>query len=248
MPNFARASLRVRDNLRSAKKAMALGRSREARSSIVAAARAANVGLRFGGYGTIGKQRRRIKQEVKFKDLASANYVANTTGSVTLIPDAIAQGAGESARIGREIWLKSVEVRGMVASDSTTTIASVRILLVWDRQPNKALAAVTDILNSAHPDSFLNDQNKARFKVIRNWWFVCEGNNATAGQQTGKTAHDFNHFIKFKKPKKVTYSTAGTGAIGDLNTGALLLVVVGNKAAGTDDAALTAGFRTRFFD
>jgi len=248
MPKFARASLRVKNNLRSAQKAIAQGRSREARSSIVAAARAANVGLRFGGYGTLGKQRSRIKQEVKYKDLASANYTANTTGSIVLVPDAIAQGAGETARIGREIWLKSVEARGFVTCDSTTTVASVRALLVWDRQPNKALAAVTDILNTIHPDSFLNDQNKARFKILRNWYFIVEGNNTTAGQQTGKCAHPFNEFIKFKKPKRVTYSTAGTGAIGDLNTGALLFVVVGNKAAGTDDAAVVCGFRTRFFD
>ena len=45
--------------------------------------------------------------------------------------------------------------------------------------------------------------------------------------------------------RPVTFKAAGTGAIGDIEEGALYLVTVGNTAAGTAAAALAASFRMR---
>ena len=48
--------------------------------------------------------------------------------------------------------------------------------------------------------------------------------------------------------KPVVYKAAGTGAIGDIEEGALYLVTVGQVAAGTAAAAMRVAFRLRFLD
>lgn len=190
--------------------------------------------------------------EKKYVDLAAANYNCDTTGTVTLIP-VIAQGAGESQRIGRQVTLRSLECRGFFLNNSTAITNDVRMMIVWDKQPNKALAAVTDILNSASVNSFNNDQNKRRFKVLKNCDEVLCGNSLTAGQNNDSTCKDADFYIKLGNGKRKKgliseFGTAGTGAIGDITTGALLLVTVGSTAAGTAACTLTAGFRVRYTD
>ena len=50
------------------------------------------------------------------------------------------------------------------------------------------------------------------------------------------------------KSKPVVYKAAGTGAIGDIEEGALYLVTIGQVAAGTAAAAARLAFRLRFLD
>lgn len=214
-----------------------LGGQRYARP--VARAYRAGPAIRFGGY-----RRPTMKMEKKFVDLASATYALNTTGSIALIP-VVAQGAGESQRIGRKINLMSVQMHGYCLSDTATVTARGRVMIVYDRQPNAALAAITDVLDTISSQSFLNDQNKNRFRVLYNRHYAFSGNITTPA--TGKEIKIVDEFIKLRK-LETTYGVVGTGAIGDIKTGALLLVTVGDVAAGTADANAVLGFRVRFYD
>lgn len=187
--------------------------------------------------------RARAVGERKFVDLANAVYACNTTGSITLIP-IIAQGASESQRIGRHVTLKSIQCHGVWNVDSTATLASARYLLVYDKQPNAALPAITAILNTANYFSFLNDANKDRFIVLRDKKWVGIGNSVTP--TSGKEAAPINFFLKLNH--KMTFGTGGTGLIADINTGGLYLITVGDIASGTADANISAGFRVRYVD
>jgi len=120
-------------------------------------------------------------------------------------------------------------------------------MLVYDRRPTGALPVITDILVTASPQSFLNDTNSGRFNILRRWDWTFVGNNTTAGQSTAKTSYIFNEFVNLRG-KKGIFKAAGTGAIGDIEQGAIYLVTVGNAAAGTTDADLAVGIRTRFID
>jgi len=195
--------------------------------------------MRYGGYRTPAG-----RLERKFVDTAVATYEMDTTGSVALIAT-VPQGAGESQRIGREINLHSLQIHGTVQAKTTTTLAAGRFLVVWDKQPNAALAAITDILNTANYYSFLNDQNKKRFKILMNRPFTFSGNSTTPA--SGNEVQVIDDYIKLKR-RQTTYGTVGTGAIGDIKTGALLFVVAGNTAAGTAACTAVCGFRTRFID
>lgn len=195
--------------------------------------------VRYGGYRTPAS-----RMERKFVDLNDAVYELSTSGVTTLIP-VIPQGAGESQRIGREVQLASVQIHGYCSAKTTTVTSRGRIMLVWDKQPNAALAAVTDILTANSSQALLNDQNKKRFRVLLNEFFVFSGNITTPS--TGMEIYPFQRFVKLRK-RMITYGTVGTGVIGDIKTGALLLLTTGDIATGTGSAQLQATFRVRFYD
>lgn len=181
----------------------------------------------------------------KFKDLAAANYECSTTGSVTFIPDAIATGAGESQRVGDQIILRSLWGRGQFIAGTTTTVADAVAYIVWDRQPNKALASITDILNTASSNSFPRDSTRRRFRILKKMQYTAVGNRTTP--TTGEEQVEADFYMQLPFNDCVTeYDSAGTGAIGDVISGALLLVTVGNVATGATAPLLVMGFRTRF--
>lgn len=195
----------------------------------------------YSGYGPVITG----KLTSKYKDLAYATYNCDTTGSITLIPNAITVGAGENERVGAQIILKSLWIRGQFASGTTTTITDGVAYIVWDRSPNKVMPAITDILDTVSSDSFPRDSNRRRFTILKKLQFTGVGNRATP--TTGMELQNVEEYIKL--PNLVTeYSAGGTGTITDIQTGALLFVTCGNSAAGTTAGALSATFRTRYIN
>lgn len=181
-------------------------------------------------------------QEVNYVDLGSIAYPLDTTGSITLISQ-IAQGATVNQRIGKRAYYKSLLIRGIVVAGSTGTVADGAYLIVYDKRPNGALPAITDILTAVSPHAFMNDNNTGRFEIIRRKDFNILGNSVTP--TTGQESCNVDEYIKLNK-RPITFESAGTGAIGDIDSGALYLVTVGNLSAGTTAPTLTARFRTRF--
>lgn len=182
----------------------------------------------------------------KFKDLASTTYACDTTGTITLIPDLIARGTGESERIGSQIILTSVWIRGRFVANAATTLTEGTAYLVWDRTPNKALPAITDILNSANSNSFPKDSGRRRFKILKRLNAEIAGNSTTP--TTGLEIQDVEEYIKLPKGCVVEYddTIATTGAIETIICGGLYMITVGPSAAGTGACGFAVGYRTRF--
>lgn len=185
-------------------------------------------------------------KETGFVDLALASYPYDTTGSVTLIAT-VAQGASVNQRIGKKAMWKSIQVRGQSFNGTTATINDVAWLIVYDKRPTGSLPAVTDILVSASAAAFNNDANSGRFRIIKRVDQLIAGNNAAAANQLENMAVSEDCFVDLKGIP-VVYKAAGTGAIGDIEEGALYLVTVGSAAAGTAAATASLAFRTRFVD
>lgn len=204
------------------------------------ARRGAPPGMRSGGY-----RGSRPSMEMKYIDNQKASYNADTTGTITHI-NAVPQGASESNRIGRKMNNRSIEVRGTVAANSLTLATTARILFVYDRQPNKALAAIGDILDIADSYGLKKDANKERFLILKDKMFSIAGNTTTAGQITDKSIQHFKWFKKCRLP--TVFSNVGSGAIGDVTTGALLMITTGGTAAGTAAATFALSTRVRFDD
>lgn len=180
--------------------------------------------------------------EAGYVDLAAATYGINTTGSITLIAT-IPQGASSVQRVGKKAFYKSITVRGSAYSNTTTTISDGGFIVVYDRRPGTALPAITDILTAASPNAFMNDAFSGRFEVLRRCDYAFCGNTTTP--TTGKEIENVDIFIPMKK-RPVVFKAAGTGAIGDIDEGALYLVTYGSVASGTAAASLFVSFRTRF--
>lgn len=185
--------------------------------------------------------------DAKYIDIANANYAMDTTGSVTHL-SIVPTGTTVNARIGKAFQATSFECKGTVAGGSTATYNKVRALLVWDYQPNKALAGITDILDTASAYSLKKRENASRFKIIRDWSMDLVGGNG-AGLYTDTALENFDQYVKLPKDCVATCTTADTtGVIGNRVTGALLLVTVGIQSPGTAAAVLNFTGRVNFKD
>ena len=183
-------------------------------------------------------------KETGFVDLAAANYACDTTGSITLL-NTIAQGASTSQRIGKKVMMKSLQCHGNLLAGTTGTTTDTVVLIVYDKRPVGVLPAITDILNSVQSNSFNNDANSGRFRILKRWDCVLTGNRTTPA--TGNEMVEGDFFLKLHD-LPVNFKAAGTGAIGDQEEGSLLLVTAGDVAAGTTAGSFAAAFRLRFVD
>lgn len=197
--------------------------------------------------------------ELKTVDRAVTTTDINTTGAVVLL-NGLSLGTDYSNRIGRKVYMTSVQFSGYVQADAaavatgaavTSYTQQVRLLIVYDRQPNGAAPAVTDVLTVAAPQAQLNLNNRDRFKILFDKHYVFGPVVAQAAAPTITTAsepliYNFNPMVKMTLPTIFNGGNAGT--VADMSTGSLYLVAVGTTAAGTTDANLVASSRVRFFD
>lgn len=150
----------------------------------------------------------------------------------------IQQGATVAQRIGNKVVVKSIHLKcnlGGVAGN----LAAARIMLVYDKQPNGAFPAITDILldqpaGAANFFSSLNIANKSRFQVIRDGFY-----NLDAAQSL---IHTLNIYCKGRW--ECEYG-ANAGTIGDFRTGAIYLIGIYTSSQVTMS---TGDVRIRYFD
>lgn len=184
--------------------------------------------------------------ENKFFDVALANYNCDTTGTMTHL-DIVTQGDTVNSRDGRKFMPTWVNFRGYIVNGATSVSTDSAVILLWDKQPNKALAAVTDFLDSASSLSQNKRENASRFLVIRRWDFAMTGKND--GTTTSGYVRNFDKFVRLPRGLIAECTPADTtGAIGNRVTGALLLCTVGRTAAGTTSAIFSAAIRVGFKD
>ena len=136
------------------------------------------------------------------------------------------------------------EIRGTVQANATTVSNNSAWLIVYDRRPTGSLPAITDVLSSATAISFTNDANSGRFQILKRW------NDTILGNGHGRSADGQVKRRRRRVPPlrslPCAYKAAGTGAIGDIEQGALYLITVGDNAAGNTDSDAILAFRTRF--
>lgn len=190
-----------------------------------------------------GKRRYTLRKALmpETKSLVAALAPAtNTTGSITLL-NAIAKGTNDTGRIGNQVVIKSVWIRGFAAVTPATGVDQIhRYMLVWDKAPEGATPAITDILNAVTVYSFPNEDNRWRFKLMFDKTFSL---NATAEAGSIKPIKPFIKCIK-----KVHYNDNSLGDIRDIQSGALYFVAIGTSAAGATAGSYTGQSIIKFLD
>lgn len=197
----------------------------------------------------VAKANRMKGSDTGYVDLATAIYPLDLTGSITLIPT-IAQGATVNQRVGKKAIFKSLQCRGQAFNGTTATFNDCCFLIVYDRRPTGALPAITDILVSANAAALNNDVNSGRFKILKrvDWMMIGPITGVIATQQlTDCSAQSMDFYLKLRGLPTV-FKALTTGAIDDIEEGAIYLVTVGSNVAGTTAASLNVRFRTRFLD
>lgn len=229
---------------------MNLRKYRQARAAKAVQKARSNRFSRVTRYRQVGP--RKPASEGKFFDTVNGVQELVTAGSVSLL-DQIAQGDSVNERDGQKWRDIAVQLRGSIKTDSTTTLALAKWMLVWDAQPNLALATVANILDansgSAPITQLPNRDGNRRFTILRSKTYTLGGNDTTAAQQVSNGIHYIDEYVKLPKWCEIQTTAADTtGAIGNRVSGALLLVNMSDQATGTTAPDMDWTTRVSFVD
>lgn len=219
--------------------------------------------VRSLGYG----QRPILPAEKKFVDQSVAiaqGMTANTAWAAgELDPatnnciNAVAQGSGNSQRVGMKYAVHSIEVSGQlqVPAEANQTAGDTAITtfiaLVWDKQTNAAQLNSEDVYTSlaevgAITQPLRNMNFSKRFKVLRTFKCVLKPPTLSwdgTNMEQGGDAHQFTWYVKFMKPVIVECSGTGATVASIMNHS---FHVVGQ--ASSTQALITYNSRVRYSD
>lgn len=186
------------------------------------------------------------RPEMKYTDVAQATYAADTTGTVTYLNRIDSNIGGiDQGREGSRVMMCGTQIRGFVVAGTTGTAARATMVLVYDRQPQGANPAITDIFETISSNSFQVTSTRDRFHILGRWDYTLIGNSTTPA--VGKEAYQIDLKESFRKLAAFADSTS-TGQIANIRTGGLFLLTFGDTAAGTAAPNFTLQVRTFYGD
>jgi len=162
-------------------------------------------------------QPERKRGESKNVDSDETNPVTfgQTTANVYLF-NAMSQGTTPNTHVGRTVQLTSLDYRWSGHCGATTTGGSpLRLLIVYDKQPNGALAIATNIVATDELTGMMNLNNNHRFIVLVDELIPCVG-------VAGPAAWGVKGHRKFSLPVEFQ---SNNGDITDITTGAVIGLV-----------------------
>jgi len=184
-----------------------------------------------------------MKGELKYFDIGpNTTYNVGTATNVTVL-NAMVQNTDATGRIGKQIYNKSVRIHGMLYPQAISTIYQLmRVMLVWDAQPNGVLATSADILGLGPTSaSDLNLDNRERFTVIRDQKWSIAPRSAGASQGVA-----VDMFVSLGN-KKTTFNGPSAG-IGNVATGALLMLLIASSNTIGEEVQALLTTRVRYYD
>jgi len=202
--------------------------------------------------------------ELKVKDnVPTKNSMVFNSSSTngTLLCNGLAQGSEYNTRIGRKILMKSLLIRATIKNTADlankTLTGNYRLLVVYDKQVNAVAPALTDIIETTSDSTFamtspLNLNNRDRFIVLSDKIGSLTVTTAATQGAAGDVAAFFvckNIKIYKKLNHETIYNSGVAGTVGDINTGALYVFLVGDRASGTENIICQSIItRLRFLD
>jgi len=206
----------------------------------------------------------RPQAELKSCDVNGVAFNPINT-STPIVLNAVEQGAAFYNRIGNKINMKSLEIRIVLRPSTGTgtpnTVQYIRMLIVYDNQPNGANPTWADIMTSYNnggstsstAQDFLNINNRNRFKIFADITVTINDadtasvfSSANYGLQFYGNETNCHRFIKLKGAQ-TTYK-ASAGNVGDISTGSLLFFPYSDFGSAANPTAGTFSSRLRYYD
>jgi len=177
-----------------------------------------------------------LKPEKKNVDIQVGNALSVGSGVWTnpQILNLLGNGAGPTARIGRKVTMKSLQMRFNAASGNQ----ALRVLICYDKQTNGALPSITDVVTNINDFNALpNLGNNQRFVVLVDQIFISISNiQAIAETLYRKINLDSEYFA------------TATSTIADMSTGSVFLMVASIQPPAIGVTQCTYTSRIRFTD
>lgn len=234
------------------------GKRARSAASAASAASKGSIGL-VGGGNRAGSQL--VKRSV---DTQLNQRFGSDVTPLVLCP--IKEGAGFYERVGQNVILKTIHVKGHLAvdflSDAQASVSTnLRMLLVYDRESNGNTPTVADILldqttlgvGTTNVFSGLNLRERKRFHVFRDKRFYLTGpapgfqaamNLQVIGGEAANQGTNVDWYVKLNDLAQ-DYKAA-TGDVGAISAGALFLVCYSQSALAASRAVFTGAARLRY--
>lgn len=154
----------------------------------------------------------------------------NTNGDIYLL-NGIDAGTQAYQRVGRKVRYLSLRVKGVANLEGVTRANVLRMIVVWDKQPNGALPTYSQIFGNTDAVGIttqtLNSQilydQMDRFKILRDKTMPMNiASNATATELYAYWV-EWDEYINLKGLESV-YNDGNAGTIADINSGAIYLI------------------------
>lgn len=165
---------------------------------------------------------------------------AATFSAPTLLNGSL-QGAGAGQHIGRKTAMNSLLIRyDAHLAPTTTQGCQIRLLVVYDKQTNKALPAITDVLASDNFNSPMNLDNSDRFIIL-------------ADKLTDPISVNNNYNVADTIYKKMSLDTMwdtgnNAGDVTDIKSGSVVAFIAQSGGAGVAAAQVDSITRIRYID
>lgn len=179
--------------------------------------------------------------ELKAIDTSLTTADVSSTASLLCI-NPCGQGSDIGQRVGRQIVMKSLQIRGFFNPNGANSGDIVFWSVVYDRQPNAALCGWTDVYttSAAYPQ-LRNLNNRKRFKVLGSGYITIPATTSIDAKYI-----PFEFYRKLNHP--VEFNATNGGTIADITTGSLVWMVRATAALGADDVAFNGSSRVRYSD
>lgn len=167
---------------------------------------------------------------MKNKTIMVNTYGFATAGSITLL-NGMAMGYDEGERIGREMFMDSIVIKGWKypQSEAVLNLENARTMLIYDKAPNGVAPTVADVLEEVSVSSYYNWDNKDRFVVLYDRSDVLGpflGGYTGYAVNPGVTEHE-------EIPLGLGTTYGGSGSlISAMISGALFMLNIGSSSAG----------------
>jgi len=171
--------------------------------------------------------RRKNKRELKFVDklIASASYLTSdlvpvTYTEITHQPVAITQGPGASQRIGRDVEVKTIEIRGSLSFQPKVATsfqpALVRFIVVQDLRPDgntRPTLAQIFVPNAVPYNSYPNLFYRDRFNIMldRKLTLTSHANDSTANADPLTAITQLHAHVNIPATRSLVQYSADTG-------------------------------------
>ena len=199
----------------------------------------------------------------------SQNAIATTTNSNAniMVLNLIQQGNGSWNRVGRKTHLSSIRIKGAVNFVTAVNVPtgvvgapSIRICLIWDKQPSgNAIPSFDTIFGITAQDGTESCpdvtcppkyDNMDRFVVLADWYMTAPPNTLSSTGSGPLTAVNvgIDKYVQLKNLESVYSGQSSPMTIADISTGALYLVIRGQRVSNGSSIDLDAVARVRYTD
>lgn len=178
------------------------------------------------------------RPEVKAFDFTSAAANIDITGAFINCINQIPAGTGLQQRIGNQIATKSVYYQYVLNFGTGPVPNAIRHLLVWDKQPNGAVALPTDVLVTGPTllTSPMNLNNRDRFVIL--------ADERTTLSPNGDQIRIISGFRNINQ--RTDFNQSGSPTVP--TTGALLTIFVSDETVVANEPNVYGTWRVRYID